>query len=200
MKRHIKSITRILMVAMIISCSLPATSQQNEYELTIDDLGLSELEYNTQIYKSSTAKLLAQEKYRDTQIEYHETLMATAERAYLIQQIITVLIFIIVTILVLGGLYLSFLQFKADTTKQETNSSENGKPKTSFKISKDGIEFGSSVIGLIVLFMSFFFFNLYVSEVYTIKTNKIPSLMIGSEQMKDKKVSEEVIEDKQVPE
>jgi len=170
---------------LLTTYGLSTKANENGHQLTIDDMGLAELEYNVETFKSSTENLHAQNEYNAARIKHQKELMAIAEKAYCTQQVITVFIFIIVTILVLGGLWLSYLQFKADITKQKTE--EDGKPQASFKISKDGVEFTSSVIGLIVLFMSFFFFHLYVKDVYTIKTHKIAPLAVDSEPDESKK-------------
>ncbi len=141
-----------------------------ESEVSLEELGKAELQYNINRYVSDSELLLMENSFRRTHAKHQNELMEIAEAAYKTQQWMTVAIFFIVSILVLGGMYLSYLQFRLDTKQ---GNSENIEPKASFKISKDGIEFGSSVIGLVVLFMSFMFFHLYVKDVYSIKTNAI---------------------------
>lgn len=166
-----------------LSLALPAQAKAENKELTIVDIGAAEIEYNVQTYKSSTKSLVAQNDYDSYRIEHQKKLMAIVESAYFIQQVITVLIFIIVTILALGGLWLSYLQFKNDIRRSQTSTDE--KQKASFKIGKDGIEFGSSVIGLIILFISFFFFHLYVKDVYTIHVDKVEQLNLSKKNAVD---------------
>ena len=137
----------------------------------------AELEYNYQTFRSSAETLKDKNAYFKALKEHHKELMAIEKRAYNIQQVMTVLIFFVVTALVLGGLWLSYMQFKLDITA----SSDQEKQKASFKIGKSGIEFSSSVIGLIVLFMSFFFFHMYIQDVYTIKLDKVEMLQFTTD-------------------
>lgn len=69
-------------------------------------------------------------------------------------------VFFLVIILVLSGLYLSYLQFKKEDKATSATKIEAG---------AKGVSIDSPVIGLIILFMSFAFFYLYIMEVYTIK-------------------------------
>lgn len=75
-------------------------------------------------------------------------------------------VFFLVIFLVIGGFYLSFLQFKRD--EKSGQSSE-----ATIEASKSGIKLHSSVIGLVILFMSFGFFYLYIKDVYTLKPIKL---------------------------
>lgn len=78
----------------------------------------------------------------------------------------SVLIFVVVIVLMLSGLYFSYLQFVAS----EYGEKEGSDHRTQFKISKDGIEINSSVIGMLILFLSLGFFYLYLKEVYPLQT------------------------------
>ena len=139
-------------------------------QVGIIELANSELNYNINRYNKDSELLEIENTFRKAHSNHQQELMGIAETAYKTQQIMTIAIFFIVSVLVLGGFYLSYLQFKADERHQ---GNDNQNPKATFKISKSGIEFSSSVIGLIVLFMSFMFFHLYVKDVYSIKTNAI---------------------------
>ncbi len=169
----------IVACAFLVLSSFSASASDEKLSLTINDLGHAELEYNYQSFKSSTASLQSQNTYNIARIEHQNNLMSIEKNAYVVQQIMTVLIFFVVTALVLGGLWLSYIQFQNDISR--SSSPDEAQPKATFKIGKAGVEFSSSVIGLIVLFMSFFFFHLYVEDVYTIKTNKIEPLQFNSE-------------------
>jgi uncharacterized membrane protein YukC len=165
--RIIKHSLRFLVLSL-----LSLTSFASE-QVGIVELANSELNYNINRYNKDSELLEIENTFRKAHSNHQQELMSIAETAYKTQQIMTVAIFFIVSVLVLGGFYLSYLQFKADERNQD-NDSQN--PKATFKISKSGIEFSSSVIGLIVLFMSFMFFHLYVKDVYSIKTNAINSV------------------------
>ncbi len=201
MKKTLKiAIELLILVCLVFFMSL-ANAEEEERKPTRLDWGRAELEYNIAAYKNSTSSLLAEETYLNAQVQHHKNLMEIAEEAYRTQHTVTILIFVIVSILVLGGLVLSYLQFTKDSRTQADNTSKdsveggNGKPaggnvempKASFKIGKDGIEFNSSVIGLIVLFMSFFFFHLYVKDVYKLNTNQVNPIIFESEQDQNEK-------------
>lgn len=171
--KHIK----LIWFFFFMSISINVQSAEDDQSLTIDDLGFATLEFNIQTHKSSTALLKAQNSYTEARVEHHKKLMGIESKTYLIQQVMSFLVFLVVTVLVFGGMWLSYLQFKGDITNEVPPNGE--KTKATFKIGKDGIEFSSSVIGLIVLFMSFFFFHLYISEVYTIKPNKVEALQFS---------------------
>lgn len=106
------------------------------------------------------------QSYTSAWIEHQKELMTYTKNAYEYHGIMTKVIFWVVVVLVISGVFLSFLQFKADTS---LGKGDNGGQKAHFKLGSDGLEFSSSVIGLIILFMSFFFFSTYVDKVYTIR-------------------------------
>ncbi len=103
-------------------------------------------------------------------VRHRKALALDTEAALAAQGVQTVLIAIMVHIMVFLALYLSYLQFKADIAGKSS-----GAKQTTIKISKDGVEFSSSVIGLIILFMSFWFFSVYVDHVYDIQVNFPPT-------------------------
>jgi hypothetical protein len=69
---------------------------------------------------------------------------------------------IMVIFMVSMGLYLSFLQFKKD-------EKEGGKSSFSFKVGSGSFEINSTVIGLAILAMSFWFFQTYIDKVYSVE-------------------------------
>jgi len=76
---------------------------------------------------------------------------------------------IMVFLMVSMGLYLSFLQFKQDA-KQGRKSS------FSFKVGTGSFEINSSVIGLAILAMSFWFFQTYIDRVYSVEVFTVAPL------------------------
>lgn len=84
----------------------------------------------------------------------------------------SILIFFMVITIVSSGLYFSYLQFKSSNFGKDS-----GVPlQADFKISKDGIEVSSSVIGLLVLTISLVFFYLYLNNVYPVLDGPQPSI------------------------
>lgn len=91
-------------------------------------------------------------------------------------------------LLVVSGVYLAFMQFKLDEkralarieleqmltqkklagTLDGNQSPSNEKNTTTLEINSSGIKISSSVIGLVVLAMSFAFFYMYLQHVYNI--------------------------------
>jgi len=105
--------------------------------------------------------LEAKQRYVKIQLDHFEANNKIIENTYNQQEVTTSSIFYLIVFMTLTGLGLSYMQFKKDTDSNQST----------FKLNKEGLEFSSSVIGVIVLFISFFFFYLYVKDVYTITTN-----------------------------
>lgn len=139
---------------------------------------------NTDIKNSNSKLLKIKEEFLQAYSLHQIEIMKINEDAYKTQHWMTIVIFFIVSFLVLGGFYLSYLQFKSDTIREIDSA---GDAKTSIELSKSGIKFSSSVIGLVVLFMSFMFFYLYVKEVYTIKIHPIAPVITPDKQNTDTK-------------
>lgn len=114
------------------------------------------------------------------------------------QYIQTIVVFVIVAVMVISGLALSWWQFFLDFSKKPRESSKSAKMKvdeggnvnsldssesesdqknvpSKLKISKDGIEISSSVIGFIMLIISFAFLYLYLSLTYQISEVSPPN-------------------------
>ncbi len=97
------------------------------------------------------------------------------------QYISSILIFFLVMIIVLIGLYLSYLQFKM-ATKIFTAPPSPDKPdnsagyvdmmKADLELGKDGIKINTAVVGLIILTLSLAFLFLYLKYVYPISIVK----------------------------
>lgn len=71
----------------------------------------------------------------------------------------TIVIFIAVMTMIGCGLYFSYMQFR---------SAKSAPTQTSIKVSREGLEISSPVIGLLILFISMGFFYLYLANVYPI--------------------------------
>jgi hypothetical protein len=76
---------------------------------------------------------------------------------------------IMVFIMVGAGLFLSYLQFQRDEKIE-------GKSSISIKMGAGGMEINSSVIGLAILALSFWFFQIYISHVYNVDVFNIPAI------------------------
>jgi hypothetical protein len=83
------------------------------------------------------------------------------QRALNLQYYFSIFSFIAANGFLLFGFYLAHQQFHRD-------SKEQNKSVSTIKILKDGVEISSSVMGLMVLFLSLLFFYLFLKEVYSI--------------------------------
>jgi hypothetical protein len=122
-----------------------------------------------------TAKMLqAREEY---------TVFAWKNRqdAFAWQSVSTKVIFVVVIIVVLAGLYLSWMQFnfaqnaplKVTTPSTEgpaiaATSTNPGSDVNTIEVNTSGVKITSSVIGLVILTLSIVFFFLYLKFVYPI--------------------------------
>lgn len=73
------------------------------------------------------------------------------------QAVVDVILTILVIAIVSIGLWMSYLQIRSDLSA------------TSLKVSRDGLEMSSSVVGLFVLLASMVFFYIYIDKVYEIR-------------------------------
>ncbi|MCG8698265.1 MAG: hypothetical protein MI922_09445, partial [Bacteroidales bacterium] len=100
-------------------------------------------------------------------------------KVYKWQLVSAKIIFVISIIIVLVGLYMSYLHFRistkvslsSDDSSQVNNKSNNNTSEspTSFQFGKDGIKIQSTVIGLIILVISIVYFLMYLKYIYPIK-------------------------------
>ncbi|SJZ46052.1 hypothetical protein [Sediminibacterium ginsengisoli] len=119
-----------------------------------------------------------------TEAVYHQYMFTQRMAIHNWQLLSGKILFFIVTFIVLAGLFLSYLQFRASMgyTKQRLqaakenaniaagNLAENLPPSTKFEITKEGIKIDSAVIGLVILTISIVFFFLYLRYVFPIQT------------------------------
>ena len=119
------------------------------------------LEYRVETYNM-------QEEYLRRVAEHQSAIMGDLEVKLAQQRWQTNAIAVMVILMVLAGLYLSYLQFRSDVKSGEKSS-------FSFKIGSGVFEINSSVIGLAILAMSFWFFQTYIDRVYSCLLYTSPS-------------------------
>lgn len=136
----------------------------------VDEIAYQELNNSVAYYKLHAAKLDLEREHWESYIKHQQNLMRLKENVYSIHCKMTIAILILVSFLVIGGFYFAFIQFQRD--KSFGNNT--------IKISKYGFEISSSVIGLVVLFMSFLFFYLFIKDVYAVRTTPVDSLYFGN--------------------
>jgi len=143
---------------------------------SVYDISLQKMNYSLAYWKKYTASMDIERKHLESIAQHQRKLMLNEEDAYDTQAWMTKAIFGIVTLMVVCGIIMSFMQFMSDIERKRKEPSE----QTKIKISKDGLEISSSVIGLLVLFMSFMFFYLYIKDVYAIKINKVEPIRFSN--------------------
>jgi hypothetical protein len=165
--RAVITYIRNLLILLLFASSIQLYA--NEPSVTMVDKGISILEFDIEKNKKDKELLGINNDYYISQINHNKALMQIKIDQYKIQLILTKVISILVLILVITGLYLSYLEFKRDQTDGST-----------FKLNKSGVEFSSSVIGLIILFISLLFFYLFVERIYKID-NPVKSSIVTDE-------------------
>ncbi|MEZ9210214.1 hypothetical protein AB6E95_22240 [Vibrio splendidus] len=161
---------KMLVIILWFLSSVTTIANGNEELPSLKEVATADLNYTIASFEHDKKMLESQIKYRDLQIGHYEELVEINETAYKTQQITTNIMTAFVMIIVLFGLVLSYWQFKNDISG---NGKSDGDEKAAFKVSKEGIEFRSSVIGLVILFISLFFFYLYVKEIYKIDQHNV---------------------------
>ncbi len=117
------------------------------------------VEFRTKTYE-------IQEEYLKKITSHQSQLMSDLEEKLEQQKWQTTGIAIMVFLMVTLGLWLSYLQFKRDGESGAQSS-------VSLKIGAGNLEIKSSVIGLAILAMSFWFFQTYIGRVYSVEIVEI---------------------------
>jgi heme/copper-type cytochrome/quinol oxidase subunit 2 len=148
------SFFRTLAMSITIILSIGATSaaeQPNPY-----------VEFRVKTYSM-------QEAYLNRVAKHHAVVMQDLEDKLKQQQWQTTVVSVMVVVMVAFGVMLSALQFYADFRS-------NGKSSVTLKLGTGTIELNSTVIGLAILAMSFWFFQTYIDRVYTVKITHIQTI------------------------
>lgn len=153
----------LLLILVIISGGIGAIASENDEEDTaLQQLVRQSEEYEAKRIQREIERLTLSTEFSKALLELRKFEMQHRAKVFWWQHVFGIAVFILVIILVLGGLYLSYLQFKRD-------GSTGASSQASIEIGREGLKFSSSVIGLAILFMSFGFFYLYIERVYTIQ-------------------------------
>ena len=120
-----------------------------------------------QHYRDSTYAL--QRAYLQRIAQHQEKIMADMEQKLTQQQWQTTAISIMVFIMVGFGLVLSGLQFYTDFRRGHSSS-------ITFRMGGGTFELSSTVIGIVILALSFWFFQTYIEKVYEINIVTVPPI------------------------
>ena len=142
------------------------------------------------ITRNATDKVEEEVKNLEAEKYNHDIWKLQYERKIFEYQHISSIVLLCVSLMVLiCGLYFSYMQFKDRTGHIDTNKAiqnslkdldNDEESKTSLKIGMAGIEISSSIIGLLILCVSLAFFYLYIANIYPVvdsagNNRKIPS-------------------------
>lgn len=116
----------------------------------------------------------AQEEYNLSLIDYQKWTLHDLRATYQWQNISSIAIFIIVMLLVIAGVYFSWMQFRA--AGFTSGESTVGASPT------DGVKITSSTIGLVILVLSMCFFYLYLRYVYPVNITNAEQAVTNANQ------------------
>lgn len=95
--------------------------------------------------------------------EYTEWSLNYNKKVFEWNYISSIIIFIVMISIIILGIYFALIQFRNSTNHRESKDFQ-----TSIKISANGIEISSSVIGLLTLLISLAFLYLYLENIHQI--------------------------------
>ncbi|MEL6440576.1 MAG: hypothetical protein AAFQ80_15120 [Cyanobacteria bacterium J06621_8] len=157
--------SKLLLIPLIFFLFQPVAYSQE------DKRTYPEIDFQQEAEKANTEKLQNQ-IYPSNQIrliqEYNLWAFKHTKSFFSWSFISSIIIFFIVHIIIGFGIYFSYIQFKNTVITQGEEISTS-----SLKISKDGLEVSSSVMGIITLLISLAFFYLYIEKIYPITTTDI---------------------------
>lgn len=162
--------SKIFILLLVILSFLPISSFANNSSKKINFEEIrkeSEEEFNSNKQKNNQY----QNEYIEKIIDYQTWRLNYIKRVYTAHFLIKIGIFILVCIVLISGLYFSYIQFKYSIkNKKHLEDSEiKNISETKLKIGKGSIEITSSIIGLVILIFSVIFFYLYLDKVYPIQ-------------------------------
>jgi hypothetical protein len=173
---------KTILIPLMLLCSLNIMAQDSTKKKNVDDF--FSMADTMQIPDSVKSKfVLSPEdssalKMRQDIFQYT---FNQNRKVFQWQYISSIIIFFIVVLIVLMGLYMAYMQFRlsekmflkqsADKTKDDANALEM--IKSDLEFGKDGLKINTAVIGLMILSLSLAFLFLYLKYVYPISIVKI---------------------------
>jgi hypothetical protein len=140
----------IALTALVASTCLFAQSRV--------DFSAAAAEADTKTSASAAPGTPLEKEYSEARLAYDRFALRHAQRTYEWQYWASIVIFVLVITAVGLGLWMSFLHF------YEGRKGGGGR----MKVSREGVEMSSPVIGLMILVVSLAFFYLYLTQVYPI--------------------------------
>lgn len=156
------------------SQGVPADSSMTADELVDDE---SSLDLIVALQDNDLVRLRLAKEFLKSQLEFDQLSLKHRIKTLEWQYVSTQIIFWLVVMIVIMGVGMSYRHFL-----------EGEVSMTKISIGKAGIEFGSRLVGVVVLFLSLLFFYLYLTEVYPVReivSGKAESARGGSSASED---------------
>lgn len=159
------NLAKIISISAFVLLMIPSLGMTNTVinnDTTRSTDGIEELDNLFNKFQKSDAI------YQDLNTNYFEYVNFSLEhrkRVLTWQYFSTIIIFCVVVLIVVTGLFLSYFHFKRSLITQDNSETE-------LELSKSGFKIRSSVIGILILTISIAFFYLYLTHVYEIKEIK----------------------------
>lgn len=99
--------------------------------------------------------------------EYQEQGFAHRRNVFIWQLVSSVVIFVVVILLMMAGVYFSWIQFQQGLNENEQGADQD--MTTNLEVSGSGFKISSPILGVIILVISLGFFYLYLVHVYPIR-------------------------------
>jgi len=155
-------------VAFVFLTSMcPAQDSGNSFLEDFDKTAKADTTKESSLKGKLKKELLLEEKKTELEIMKTEYLMKSLthrDRVFFWQHTASIIIFIVVLIIVLSGLFLSYLHFYKDLKSQNQIAVVGTEIELNFK----GLKITSSLIGLLILVLSIAFLYLYLVYVFPI--------------------------------
>ena len=149
-----------------------ALANNEEVKSGDDNVEIDFEKIREEINSSFESDLEIKNKYRTyiiKEIDYGIWRLEFIKKSFEWQFFSGIIILLVVITLVFMGLYFSYIQFSKSITRIGDDSGNQEDRNTTIKVGAGEIQISSSVIGLIILALSFAFFYLYIDNVFPIK-------------------------------
>lgn len=171
-----------ILVAVALLCSFYSQGQDTAKHKSVDDFfSMADTMHVPDSVKTQFILSSADSAALKMRQDVYEYTFKQNKKVFQWQYISSIIIFFIVVLIVLMGLYMAYLQFRLSEKMFLKQSEDKAKDdasaveimKADLEVGKDGLKINTAVIGLIILSLSLAFLFLYLKYVYPISIVKI---------------------------
>jgi hypothetical protein len=167
----------LLLLLLVTPCALSAEPSADEQQKIMEavlvaakqhpaDLSLIPQAECTQ-FEDPATKVRCWQAFR-SYFDYYESGFGHRRAVFGWQHLSTRIIFVVVLLLVMAGIYFAWVQFRHDLIVSKLQPKGEAAPAHNLEISTTGLKVSSPVLGVIILALSLVFFYLYLVYVYPI--------------------------------